>query len=130
MKIRGRGNSTWSYFPKKPYRIKLDEKSEVLGLKSDKDWIVLANYNDNGDKIYEVENEYGAESLSVLNGTIAVLDGNMIYAYNKSGDLVYSCDAGTGSRALILNSDKTAYVLSINQIRYIDLSKPASEDSA
>ena len=46
MKIRGRGNSTWSYFPKKPYRIKLDEKSEVLGLKSDKDWIVLANYND------------------------------------------------------------------------------------
>ena len=91
---------------------------------------LLVNYNDNGDKNYEVENEYGAESLSVFNGTIAVLDGNMIYAYNKSGDLKFSCDAGTGSQALILNSDKTAYVLSINQIRYIDLSKPASEDSA
>ncbi|MBQ3710822.1 MAG: CotH kinase family protein [Bacteroidales bacterium] len=46
MKIRGRGNSTWSFFPKKPYRIKLDEKSEVLGIKSDKDWILLANYDD------------------------------------------------------------------------------------
>ncbi len=91
----------------------------------------LISYNDNGDKNFEVENRYGAESLSVLNGTIAVLDGNMIYAYNKSGSLVYSCDAGTGSQAFILTSDKTAYVLSINQIRYIDLSqKPASPDSA
>ena len=91
---------------------------------------LLVNYNDNGDKNYEVENEYGAESLSVFNGTIAVLDGNMIYAYNKSGDLKYSCDAGTGSSALILDSDKSAYVLSINQIRHVALSKPASPDSA
>lgn len=91
---------------------------------------LLVNYNDNGDKIFEVENEYGAESLSVLNSTIAVLDGNMIYAYNKSGDLKFSCDAGTGASSIILTSDKTAYVLSINQIRYVDLSKPASEDSA
>ena len=91
---------------------------------------LLVNYNDNGDKNYAVENEYGADSLSVLNGTIAVLDGNMIYAYNKSGDLKYSCDAGTGSSALILDSDKSAYVLSINQIRHVALSKPASPDSA
>ena len=46
MKIRGRGNSTWEFFPKKPYRIKLDEKSKVLGMKGDKDWILIANYND------------------------------------------------------------------------------------
>lgn len=46
MNIRGRGNSTWSFFPKKPYRIKLEEKSKVLGMKSDKDWVLLANYND------------------------------------------------------------------------------------
>ena len=91
----------------------------------------LISYNDNGDKMFEVENRYGAESLSVLGGTIAVLDGNMIYAYNKSGTLIHSCDAGTGSRAIILTSDKSAYVLSINQIRQVDLSKsPASPDSA
>ena len=91
----------------------------------------LISYNDNGDKMFEVENRYGAESLSVLGGTIAVLDGNMIYAYNKSGTLIHSCDAGTGSQAIILTSDKTAYVLSINQIRQVDLSKsPASPDSA
>ncbi len=90
----------------------------------------LISYNDNGDKIAEVDNPYGAESLSMLGGTMAVLDGNMIYAYNKAGELTFSCDAGSGSQALILTSDKTAYVLSINQIRFIDFSNSASPDSA
>lgn len=44
--IRGRGNSTWLWYDKKPYRIKLDTASEVLGLKQDKDWVLLANYRD------------------------------------------------------------------------------------
>ncbi|MDR1335493.1 MAG: CotH kinase family protein [Tannerella sp.] len=46
MRIRGRGNSTWTFFPKKPYRIKLDEKAAMLGMPSDKDWVLLANYSD------------------------------------------------------------------------------------
>lgn len=45
-RIRGRGNSTWLWYPKKPYRIKLDKKSEILGLASEKDWVLLANYRD------------------------------------------------------------------------------------
>lgn len=45
-RIRGRGNSTWLWYPKKPYRIKLNENVEILGLKADKDWILLANYRD------------------------------------------------------------------------------------
>ncbi len=45
MRIRGRGNATWSY-PKKPYRIKLDTKSEILGMPADKDWVLLAEYCD------------------------------------------------------------------------------------
>lgn len=43
--IRGRGNSTWG-MPKKPYRIKLDEKAKLLGMSTDKDWALLANYAD------------------------------------------------------------------------------------
>lgn len=43
--IRGRGNSTWSY-PKKPYRIKLTSKSEILGLPTARNWVLLANYLD------------------------------------------------------------------------------------
>lgn len=43
--IRGRGNSTWG-MPKKPYRIKLDNKASLLGMSNDKDWALLANYSD------------------------------------------------------------------------------------
>ena len=40
--IRGRGHTTWEY-PKKPYRIKLDKKANVLGLGESKHWVLLAN---------------------------------------------------------------------------------------
>ncbi|MDR3308974.1 MAG: CotH kinase family protein [Tannerella sp.] len=43
--IRGRGNSTWP-LPKKPYAIKLDSKSEILGMPAHKRWVLLANYVD------------------------------------------------------------------------------------
>lgn len=46
MKIRGRGNSTWSNFPKKPYKIKLDEKTGIFGMSKNRDWAMLANYTD------------------------------------------------------------------------------------
>lgn len=45
MGIRGRGNSTWGW-PKKPWKVKLDEKSEILGMPADKEWVLLANYAD------------------------------------------------------------------------------------
>lgn len=43
--IRGRGNSTWNY-PKKPYALKLDEKSEILAMPKHKRWVLLANWMD------------------------------------------------------------------------------------
>ena len=44
--IRGRGNSTWEWYDKKPYRLKLDKKHKVLGLDKAKSWVLLANYRD------------------------------------------------------------------------------------
>lgn len=44
--IRGRGNSTWSV-DKKPYKIKLDKKADILGMGKNKHWVLLANYYDN-----------------------------------------------------------------------------------
>lgn len=43
--FKGRGNSTWG-MPKKPYRIKLAEKSEMLGMNASKNWALLADYAD------------------------------------------------------------------------------------
>lgn len=45
-RIRGRGNSTWEWYPKKPYRLKFDLSSKVLGIEKNKDWVLLANYRD------------------------------------------------------------------------------------
>lgn len=45
MGIRGRGNSTWSW-PKKPWKVKLDQKASLLGMPADKEWCLLANYSD------------------------------------------------------------------------------------
>ena len=45
-RIRGRGNSSWEWYDKKPYRIKLDEKASIIGLSEEKDWVLLANYRD------------------------------------------------------------------------------------
>lgn len=44
--IRGRGNSSWLWYPKKPFRIKLGEKAGILGLKAARDWVLLPNYRD------------------------------------------------------------------------------------
>lgn len=41
-KIKGRGNSTWSW-NKKPYNLKLDSKAKVLGMKKHKRWCLIAN---------------------------------------------------------------------------------------
>jgi len=45
MKIRGRGNSTWT-MPKKPWKIKLEEKARLFDFSNDKEWCLLANYCD------------------------------------------------------------------------------------
>ena len=42
--IRGRGNYTWQYYPKKPYALKLAKKQKVLGMPEHKRWALLAGY--------------------------------------------------------------------------------------
>lgn len=45
--VRGRGNASWDYFEKKPYRIKFDKKQSPLGAPaSAKKWTLLSNYGD------------------------------------------------------------------------------------
>ena len=44
--IRGRGNSSFLWYDKKPYRLKLIDKHKMLGLSKAKSWVLLANYRD------------------------------------------------------------------------------------
>lgn len=60
--IRGRGNSSWLWYDKKPYRIKLDQKSPILGLGQNSDWVLLANFRDPTDLM----NTFGFEMSAWL----------------------------------------------------------------
>ena len=44
--IRGRGNTTWSSYPKKPYALKLDQKANFIGTGKTRHWVLLANWGD------------------------------------------------------------------------------------
>ena len=46
LQIKGRGNSTWHRWPKKPYRLKFNEKVSLFGEHKDRSWVLIANYAD------------------------------------------------------------------------------------
>lgn len=43
LQIRGRGNSSWNSFGKKPYRLKLDSKAEILGMPKSKHFGLISH---------------------------------------------------------------------------------------
>ncbi len=45
LQIKGRGNSTWGW-AKKPYKLKLDQPAGLLGMPSQREWVLLANFAD------------------------------------------------------------------------------------
>lgn len=44
--IRGRGNSTWFSYPKKPFRLRFDENTSIFGMPKAKNYVLLAEYAD------------------------------------------------------------------------------------
>lgn len=44
--IKGRGNSTWEKFDKKPYKFKFQDKQNLFGYGSEKTWVLLADARD------------------------------------------------------------------------------------
>jgi len=44
--LRGRGNSTWDSFDKKPYRLRFDKNTSILGMPEAKNYVLLAEYSD------------------------------------------------------------------------------------
>ena len=41
--LKGRGNSSWYLFGKRPFNLKLDKSARLLGMEKDRDWCLLAN---------------------------------------------------------------------------------------
>ena len=47
LQIKGRGNYTWTGFEKKPYKLKLAQKTALLGMNKSKQFVLLAHADDN-----------------------------------------------------------------------------------
>lgn len=81
--IRGRGNSTWGQ-PKKPYRLKLDKKTDLLGMGKSKHWVLLANYLDESLQrnalAYNLSGAMGMEQMATVFVDV-VLNGDYVGNY-------------------------------------------------
>ena len=81
--IRGRGNSTWNQ-PKRPYRLKLDKKTDLFGMGKSKHWVLLANYMDESLQrntlAYNLSGAMGMEQMSTVFVDV-VLNGEFIGNY-------------------------------------------------
>ena len=81
--VRGRGNSTWS-LPKKPYKVKLDKSTNLLGFGKSKHWVLLANFYDmtymRNKLSYDLSGDLGEPYMqSIL--TDVVMNGQYIGNY-------------------------------------------------
>ena len=116
MKIRGRGNSTWFIHPKKPFQMKLSEKSAFLGMPEDKKWLFLAEYSDKTMLRNTMAFELGY--ISNLDWTPAgefaevFLNGE----YNGTYNITQKVEASSNRVAL----GDTGYLLELDQLDKID----------
>ena len=107
--IRGRGNTTWT-FPKKSYKFKLDEDAEILGLKAEKDWVLLANFLDGTHLLNAVGMKIGQLLEMLYTNTIipveVTLNGEFLGAFMLTEQIeVKKNRVNVGKDGLLLNLD-------------------------
>lgn len=110
LQVRGRGNSTWTK-PKKPLRLKLDTKAPLLGMPTEKDWVLLANFGDLSLVRNSVALDLGAR-LTAMPWTprhrpVEVkLNGEYVGAYDLV-EQVEASDKRSAKNRLVLEVDET-----------------------
>lgn len=82
--LRLRGNST-SALGKKPFKLKLDAKSDLLGMGKNKHWVLLANAIDSTNMrnklLYDFSGDIGAESYTQSENISMVYNGEYMGVY-------------------------------------------------
>ena len=86
LKIKGRGNYTFTGFDKKPYRLKLDAKAALLGMKKSKHFALLAHADDDLGFLrntmgFELSRRMGLDFTPEQRPVEVVLNGDYIGLY-------------------------------------------------
>ena len=116
IEIRGRGNSTWWLHPKKPYQLKFESKTEMLGMPNDKKWIFLAEYSDKTMLRNVAAFEMGY--LSKLEFTPKSVFAEVYVNNQYQGTYNISQKVEESSNRVILGN--TGYLLEIDQLDRLD----------
>ena len=115
MKIRGRGNSTWQH-PKKPYQMKLSDKSEFLGMPSKKKWLFIAEYSDKTMLRNTIAFEMGYISQLDWTPKSTFAEVYINDSYNGTYNITEKVEEGSQRVAI----GDTGYLLEIDQPQRLD----------
>lgn len=110
--IKGRGNSSWGW-PKKPYRLKFDEKVKPFGLKAGKSWVLLSNYQRNS----MMSNAIGMKAAR-LAGTVAanhIIPVDLYLNGEYRGSYNFTEKVGTGNNSVDLDEEAGGVLLELDQ---------------
>ena len=80
VEIRGRGNSTWMYFDKKPYKLNFNTKIDLFGFGGNKKYVLLANAMDETNirtyLAFHLAHEFGIEYATDYQMVHVILNGD------------------------------------------------------
>lgn len=82
--VKGRGWTSWYYYPKKSYTLKFDKKQKMLGLPAHKEWVLAANFADRSlmRNAVAMELAHNVGSEAVMDVRFVDLWVNGVYAGN------------------------------------------------
>lgn len=112
--VRGRGNASWLYFPKKPYRLKFKSKQSPLGAPaSAKKWTLISNYSDKSLMrnilAYEVSRRVGQSYTPYCHPVDLVVNGEYKGCYQLCDQVEAASDRVPAKDGYLIEVDSYAY---------------------
>jgi hypothetical protein len=114
VKIRGRGNSTWTGIPEKknPYRLKFNEKVKPLGLTKGKNWVLLSNRLQGS----MLTNAIGLKAASLV-GTVSpnhIIPVELYINGTYKGSYNFTEKVGLANNSIDLDNESSATLLELD----------------
>ena len=114
VKIRGRGNTSWSSDPnaKNPYRLKFADKVKPLGMKKGKNWVLLANKL----KGSMLTNAIGMKAASLMGAVAAnhIIPVDLYINGTYKGSYNFTEKVGLANNSVELDDETVAALLELD----------------
>ena len=112
--VRGRGNASWLYFPKKPYRLKFKSKQSPLGAPaSAKKWTLISNYSDKtlmrNILAYKVSSHVGQAFTPFIQPVDVVVNGEYRGCYQLCDQVEAASNRVPAEDGYLIEVDSYAY---------------------